>query len=77
MGVDFMMGINSIVFLFDYVVEMISFQGIIIVCVESNFNLVWFVVEVVVVLCQNIEGVSIDEEMQNFMLIEQSFVVNL
>lgn len=76
MGADPMTGINSTVSLSDYAAEMISSQGTTTARAESNFNSARSAAEVVAASRQNIEGVSIDEEMQNLMLIEQSFAAN-
>ncbi|WP_370228516.1 flagellar hook-associated protein FlgK [Cognatishimia sp.] len=76
MGADPLTGINSTVSLSDYAAEMISAQGTTTARAESNYNAARSAAEVVAASRQNIEGVSIDEEMQNLMLIEQSFAAN-
>jgi flagellar hook-associated protein 1 FlgK len=76
MNADPLTGINSTVSLSNYVAEMISAQGTTTARAESNYNAARSAAEVVAASRQNIEGVSIDEEMQNLMLIEQSFAAN-
>lgn len=76
MGADPMTGINSSVSLTNYAAEMISAQGTTTARAESNYNAARSAAEVVQASRRNIEGVSIDEEMQNLILIEQSFAAN-
>lgn len=76
MNADPLTGINSTVSLSDYAAELISAQGTTTARAESNYNTARSAAEVVAASRQNIEGVSIDEEMQNLMLIEQSFAAN-
>ncbi|MGR3839805.1 MAG: flagellar hook-associated protein FlgK [Cognatishimia sp.] len=76
MNADPMTGINSSVSLADYAAEMISSQGTTTARAENNYNAARSAAEVVEASRRNIEGVSIDEEMQNLMLIEQSFAAN-
>lgn len=76
MNADPMTGINSSVSLTNYAAEMISSQGTTTARAESNYNAARSAAEVVEASRRNIEGVSIDEEMQNLMLIEQSFAAN-
>ena len=76
MNADPQTGINSTVTLTGYVAEMISAQGTTTARAQSNYNTARSAAEVVAASRQNIEGVSIDEEMQNLMLIEQSFTAN-
>lgn len=76
MNADPLTGINSTVSLSDYAAEMISAQGTTTARAESSYNAARSAAEVVAASRQNVEGVSIDEEMQNLMLIEQSFAAN-
>lgn len=76
MNADPMTGINSTVSLSDYAAEMVSAQGTATARAESNYNAARSAAEVVAASRQNVEGVSIDEELQNLMLIEQSFAAN-
>lgn len=69
-------GINSNVTLADYGAEVVTAQGTATSRAEKNFNAARSAAEVIQASRQNVEGVNIDEEMQNLMMIEQSFAAN-
>ena len=76
MGADADTGINSSVTLADYGAEMVTSQGTAASRAESNYAAAQSAAEVVQSARENVEGVNIDEEMQQLLLIEQSFAAN-
>lgn len=76
MNADGGTGINSTITLADYGAEMVTAQGTATSRAEQNFNAARSAGEIVEASRRNVEGVNIDEEMQNLMLIEQSFAAN-
>jgi len=60
----------------DFAAEMISSQSAERARVENNYNAARSAAEMVQASRQNVEGVSIDEELQKLMLIEQSYAAN-
>ena len=60
----------------DFAAEMISSQSAERARVESNYNAAVSAAEMVEASRQNVEGVSIDDELQQLMLIEQSYAAN-
>ncbi len=76
MGADVGTGINADVSLSDYGAEMVTAQNLATTRAEQNYNAARSAAEVIDASRANVEGVNIDEEMQNLLLIEQSFAAN-
>lgn len=75
-GADPDTGIYAGVSVADFAAEMISSQSAERARVESNYNAALSAAEMVQASRQNVEGVSIDDELQQLMLIEQSYAAN-
>lgn len=76
MGADPGTGINASITLADFGSELVTAQGSSTARAEKNFNAARSAAEVIEASRRNVEGVNIDEEMQNLMLIEQSYAAN-
>lgn len=69
-------GIPTIVTLNDFAAEMVTSQASTRARAENNFNAASSAAEVVFAARGNAEGVNIDDEMQQLLLIEQSYAAN-
>ncbi|MEE2945375.1 MAG: flagellar hook-associated protein FlgK [Pseudomonadota bacterium] len=76
MNADPNTGIGATITLADYGSELVTAQGTRTSRAEQSFNAARSAAEVVQASRKNVEGVNIDEEMQNLMLIEQSYAAN-
>lgn len=76
MNADVGTGINADVSLADYGAEMVTAQNTETSRAEQSYNAALAAAEVIEASRANVEGVNIDEEMQNLLLIEQSFAAN-
>lgn len=69
-------GLPSTITLRDFGAEMVTAQASTRIRAENNFNAASSAAEVVMASRRNAEGVNIDDEMQQLMLIEQSYAAN-
>jgi flagellar hook-associated protein 1 FlgK len=75
-GADPGTGIPTLVTLSDFAAEMVTAQASERARAENNFNAASSAAEVVMAARRNAEGVNIDDEMQQLLLIEQSYAAN-
>ncbi|KAJ02015.1 flagellar hook-associated protein FlgK [Sulfitobacter mediterraneus] len=75
-GADPGTGIPTLVTLIDFGAEMVTMQASERARAENNYNAASSAAEVVMSARRNAEGVNIDDEMQQLMLIEQSYAAN-
>jgi len=76
MGADPATGLPSTTSLADFAAEFVTHQASEQARAESRFNAANSAAEVVKSARRNVEGVNIDEEMQNLLVIEQSYAAN-